>query len=73
LTGVFLSETPWSVSDGAKGDEVLRVTIPPHVDLMNDRNCTPLVGSRGDREWVVRADVIHSQDCSVELISDEDD
>jgi hypothetical protein len=33
LTGVFVSDTPANVNDGAKGEDVLEILLPDDVDL----------------------------------------
>jgi len=68
FSGVFLSRTPANISDGAHGDQVLRVIFPDDFDL------TPFaVHSAGGPvwEWCVPADDVNSH-ADVVLLSQEE-
>lgn len=66
LAGVFLSNFPADVSDGAKGDDVLIVEIPDDVDLTRyaiEEEGHPIC------EWCVPADLLNER-ASVRLLTE---
>ncbi|MFF2384057.1 hypothetical protein [Streptomyces sp. NPDC058108] len=69
LRGVFLANTPVGVNEGAKGDEVLAVTIPADCDLGDFE-----LAQEGStyREWCVPAELLNAHG-SVRLLSAEEE
>jgi hypothetical protein len=57
LRGVFLSATPANIQDGAKGDQVLEVVFPDHVDL--SEYAIVEEGRPAVWEWCVPAELIN--------------
>jgi hypothetical protein len=55
--GVWLSDRPLDLNEGAPGDTTLQVSFPPNTDL--DRFEWVEEG-KGFREWLVPADLINS-------------
>jgi hypothetical protein len=67
LTGVWLAPEPVDINDGAKGNNVLEVVMPDHVDL------TAFEIAQGPyREWCVPAALINSH-AVVSLIKVDED
>ena len=68
LTGVFVSRWPVDVNEGAKGEQVLEVTLPDDLDL------EPWEIAEEDRpvwEWCVPADLLNERG-TFRLLSDEE-
>ena len=68
LEGVFLSMTPANVSDGAKGDAVIAVTLPTDFDL--DAHAISEVG-HPVWEWIVPARLLNEV-ASLRLLTEEE-
>ncbi len=64
LTGVWLGDSPMTVNEGAKGDQVLRVEIPGYVDLADFEL---IEDGKPYREWCVPAALVNEH-ATVELI-----
>jgi hypothetical protein len=69
LRGVFLANVPVGVNEGAKGEDVLAVTLPDDVDLGDYE-----LGQEGStyREWCVPANLINALG-SVRLLTSEEE
>ena len=68
LTGVWLGDSPMSVNEGAKGDQVLRVEWPDNVDL---DDFEVVEEHKPYREWCVPAALINAR-ATVTLMSQDD-
>jgi hypothetical protein len=69
LEGVFISDIPLDINEGAKGDDLLRVTVPEHIDLREYELMQP---RSPYREWCVPAEVLNTQ-CTVCPVDTGDD
>jgi hypothetical protein len=67
LRGVFLSDVPLDVNEGATGDQLLAVTVPDDVDL---DDFELIQEGAPYREWCVPAALVNER-CSSELTDDE--
>jgi hypothetical protein len=67
FTGAFLSDRPVTVSEGAKGEQVLQVEFGDDIDLSIHE--WPGVGN--PRQWCVPAELINTR-ATVTLMSDDD-
>jgi hypothetical protein len=68
LTGVWLGDSPMSVNEGAKGDQVLRVEFHDDVDL---DDFEVVEEHKPYREWCVPTELISGR-ASVTLMSDDE-
>lgn len=68
LTGVWLGDSPMSLNEGAKGEQVLRVEFGNAADL---DGCEVLEEHKGYREWCVPAEIINTR-ATVTLLSQEE-
>lgn len=68
LTGVWLGDSPMSVNEGAKGDQVLRVEFPDDVDL---DDFEVVEEHKPYHEWCVPAALINTH-ATVPLMSEDD-
>lgn len=67
LTGVFISDIPLDINEGAKGDELLEVRIQASVDLREFE----LVQPRSPyREWCVPAELLNEH-ATLRLVDEE--
>lgn len=70
LQGVFLSDVPASVSDGATGEQVIEVTLPIGLDLSEHEI---IEEHKGYREWCIPAAVLNASGILRLLTEDEAD
>jgi hypothetical protein len=68
LEGVFLSDVPLDVNEGAEGDDVLEVRIGEDVDL---REYELVEDAKGYREWCVPASLLNER-ASIRRLTDEE-
>jgi hypothetical protein len=69
-TGVWLSDVPLDVNEGAKGDTLLRVELRmSQTDL--DDNYEWVTDGAPYREWLVPADVINTRKVSVVVVAED--
>ena len=68
LTGVFISDEPLDVNEGAHGDDLLEITFPSTVVLDDFEIVEELSGYR---EWCVPAALLNQQG-TIRLIPEDD-
>ena len=68
LTGVFVSNQPLTVNEGASGEEVLEIVLPDGVDLSDFDELIEELTSH--REWIIPADVLNRG--QIRLLSEEE-
>ncbi|WP_078345262.1 hypothetical protein [Mycobacteroides chelonae] len=56
LTGVWIGDRPMTVNEGAKGDQVLHIKLPDHLDL---RDYEVIEEDKPYREWCVPAALLN--------------
>lgn len=69
LRGVFISDEPLDVNEGAKGDELLEVGVPDDLDLSQFEL---VEDGKGYREWCVPAELLNSRS-TVRRVSEEEE
>ncbi len=68
LTGVWLGDSPMTVNEGAKGEQVLLILFPADVDLSDHEI---VEDGKPYREWCVPAAIINTR-ATVTLLSQEE-
>jgi hypothetical protein len=71
LVGVFVSDVPLDINEGALGDDLLELTLPDDVDLDEFELVAEDQGSQKHREWCVPAELLNRR-ASVRLLSQEE-
>lgn len=71
LTGVFFADLPVDCNEGAKGDQVIEVTLPDSVSLDDFELVYEDPRMRSFREWCVPASLIN-QHGSLRLIAEDE-
>jgi hypothetical protein len=69
LRGVFVSNVPLDCNEGARGDQLLEVSLPASVDISDYEL---IEEGKGHREWCVPAEIINRYG-TVRLLSEEPD
>lgn len=65
LCGVFISDIPLGIDEGAVGEDLFEIEIPAHVDIREYE----LIQPRSPyREWCVPADLLNNR-CAVRLLN----
>jgi hypothetical protein len=69
-SGVWLSDVPLDVNEGADGDTLLEVTVDLGKDVLDGYEWVE--EGKGYREWLVPADVLNPK-MTVRLVSEEEE
>lgn len=69
LTGVWISNMPLDINEGARGDDVCEITIPDDIDM---RAYEQIEHLKPYREWIVPAELINSRASSIRWLTLEE-
>lgn len=67
LCGVFISDMPLDINEGAKGEQLFEIEVPAHIDLRQYE----LIQPRSQyREWCVPAELLNTR-CGIRLLPED--